>query len=135
MGWHHSLPASPSLPENSKKEQEAALTAGGRGAPPAEHLPGQVVTKNQENLKIDGVKLEVLHWAPAHTNGDLVIYLPGQKIVFTGDIIAGQRPDPLIHLEKNGSSEGWITTTKGSWHVVDGLGGGMHCSGGGAFEI
>jgi hypothetical protein len=22
-------------------------------------------------------------------------------------------PDPLIHLEKNGSSEGWITTTKG----------------------
>ena len=99
--------------ENNKKEQEAALAAGGRGAPPADHLPTQVVTKNKENLKIDGVKLEVLHWAPAHTSGDLVVYLPGQKIVFTGDIIATQRPDPLIHLEKNGSSEGWITTTKG----------------------
>ncbi len=72
-----------------------------------------MVTKNKENLKIDGVKLEVLHWAPAHTSGDLVVYLPSQKIVFTGDIIATQRPDPLIHLEKNGSSEGWITTTKG----------------------
>ena len=24
-----------------------------------------------------------------------------------------QFPDPLIHLQKNGSSEGWITTTKG----------------------
>jgi cyclase len=99
--------------ENNKKEQEAALAAGGRGAPPADHLPTQVVTKNKENLKVDGVKLEVLHWAPAHTSGDLVVYLPGQKIVFTGDIIAAQRPDPLIHLEKNGSSEGWITTTKG----------------------
>ena len=99
--------------ENNKKEQEAALAAGGRGAPPADHLPTQVVTKNKENLKIDGVKLEVFHWAPAHTSGDLVIYLPGDKIVFTGDIIATQRPDPLIHLEKHGSSEGWITTAKG----------------------
>jgi cyclase len=102
--------------EGNKKEQEAALAAGGRGAPPAGHLPTQVVTKNKENLKIDGVKLEVLHWAPAHTSGDLVVYLPSEKIVFTGDIIAVPLPDPLIHLEKNGSSEGWITTTKG---IVD----------------
>jgi len=99
--------------ENNKKEQEAALAAGGRGAPPKDHLPTQVVSKNKENLKMDGVKLEVLHWVPAHTSGDLVVYLPSEKIVFTGDIIATQRPDPLIHLEKNGSSEGWITTTKG----------------------
>ena len=99
--------------ENNKKEQEAALAAGGRGAPPAGHLPTQVVSKNKETLKIDGVKLEFLHWAPAHTSGDLVIYLPDQKVVFTGDIIAMQLPDPLIHLEKNGSSEGWITTVKG----------------------
>lgn len=99
--------------ENNKKEQEAALSAGGRGAPPADHLPTQVITKNKESLKIDGVKLELLHWAPAHTTGDLVVYLPAEKIVFTGDIIATQLPDPLIHLEKHGSSEGWITTTKG----------------------
>jgi glyoxylase-like metal-dependent hydrolase (beta-lactamase superfamily II) len=99
--------------ENNKKEQQAALAAGGRGAPPADHLPTQVVSKNKETLKVDGVKIEVLHWAPAHTSGDLVVYLPGQKIVFTGDIFAMQLPDPLIHLEKNGSSEGWITTAKG----------------------
>lgn len=99
--------------ENNKKEQEEALAKGGRGAPPADHLPTQVVTKNKESRKIDGVKFELLHWAPAHTSGDLVVYLPTEKIVFTGDIIAAQRPDPLIHLEKHGSSEGWITTTKG----------------------
>src|SRR5690242_16651225 len=74
--------------ENNKKEQEKALAAGGRVAPPAEHLPTQVVAKNKENLKIDGVKVQVLHWAPAHTSGDLVVYLPGERIVFTGDIIA-----------------------------------------------
>lgn len=99
--------------EGNKKEQEKALAAGGRGAPPADHLPSQVVSKNRENLKIEGVKVELYHWAPAHTSGDLVVYLPNEKIVFTGDIIATQLPDPLIHLEKNGSSQGWITTTKG----------------------
>jgi cyclase len=99
--------------ENNKKEQDTALAAGGRGAPPAGHAPTQIISKNKEDLKIDGVKLEVLHWAPAHTSGDLVVYLPSEKIVFTGDIIATQLPDPLIHLEKNGSSEGWITTAKG----------------------
>ena len=99
--------------ENNKKEQEAALAAGGRGAPPADHLPTDVVSKNKTSLKIDGIQFELYHWAPAHTSGDLVVYLPAEKIVFTGDIIAAQLPDPLIHLEKHGSSEGWITTTKG----------------------
>src|SRR5271165_5468039 len=99
--------------ENNKKEQETALAAGGRGAPPADHLPSQVISKNKESLKIEGVKVELYHWAPAHTSGDLVVYLPGEKIVFTGDIIATTLPDPLIHLEKNGSSEGWIKTTQG----------------------
>ena len=98
--------------ENNKKEQERAIAAGGNGAPPSDHLPTEVITRNKERMKIDGVTVELLHWAPAHTSGDLVIYLPKQRIVFTGDIITN-RPDPLIHLEKNGSSEGWIETTKG----------------------
>ncbi|HEY1760734.1 MAG TPA: MBL fold metallo-hydrolase [Bryobacteraceae bacterium] len=98
--------------ENNKKEQDAAAAAGGRGAPPAGHLPTQIISKDKDDLKIDGVKVQVLHWAPAHTSGDLVVYLPSEKIVFTGDIISTQ-PDALIHLEKNGSSEGWVKTAKG----------------------
>ncbi len=99
--------------ENNKKEQEAALAAGGRGAPPADKLPTRIVTRDREDLTIDGVKLELLHWAPAHTSGDLVVYLPAEQLVFTGDIFALQLPDPLIHLEKHGSSAGWITSAKG----------------------
>src|SRR5262245_49010713 len=100
--------------ENDKKELEAALAAGGRGAPPADRLPTQVTTKNKEPMTIDGVKLELYHWSPAHTSGDLVVYLPDQKIVATGDIIAANRAEdnPNIHLEKNGSTSGWITTVK-----------------------
>src|SRR5580698_7349601 len=53
--------------ENNKKEQDAAMAAGGRGAPPADHLPTQVISKNKESLKIEGQNVEVYHWAPAHT--------------------------------------------------------------------
>jgi glyoxylase-like metal-dependent hydrolase (beta-lactamase superfamily II) len=96
----------------AKREMDAALAAGGRGAPPADHMPSQVIDKDAEHLTLDGVNVEVRHWAPAHTSGDLVVYLPAQKIVFTGDIITN-RPDPLIHLQKNGSSAGWVTTAQG----------------------
>lgn len=99
--------------ENNKKEQQAALAKGGRGVPPADHLPSQTVSGNKESVTIGGVAIELYHWGPAHTSGDLVILLPKEKIVFTGDIIAANRPEPLIHLEKNGSSEGWIQTAKG----------------------
>ena len=101
--------------ENNKKEQEAALAAGGRGAPPPDRLPSQVVTKKKETMTIDGVKLELYHWAPAHTSGDLIVYLPDQKIVATGDIIVTNRADdnPNIHQEKNGSTAGWLTNVKG----------------------
>ncbi len=99
----------------NKKEQEAAIAAGGRGAPSADRLPNQVVTQDKELMTIDGVKLELYHWAPAHTSGDLVVYLPDQKVVATGDITVGNRADdnPNIHPEKNGSSEGWLTSVKG----------------------
>jgi glyoxylase-like metal-dependent hydrolase (beta-lactamase superfamily II) len=101
--------------ENNKKEQEAALAAGGRGAPPADRLPNQVVTKNKETMTIDGVKLELYHFGPAHTSGDLIVYLPDLKIVSTGDIVVTNRADdnPNVHFEKNGSTAGWLANVKG----------------------
>ena len=99
--------------ENNKAEQQKALQAGGRGAPPADRQPTQVVSKNKDSVKLDGVKFTLLHWAPAHTSGDLVIYLPAQKIVFTGDLVTTNGSYPLIHREKNGTGAGWVESVKG----------------------
>ena len=96
--------------ENCKKEMEAS--ASSRNPAPQDRLPTKTVA-NKENVTINGVKMTLLHYVPAHTSGDLMVYLPEQKIVFTGDIIATNQPYTLIHAEKNGSSEGWITTVKG----------------------
>src|SRR6185295_10942111 len=62
-----------------------------------------------------GVKLELYHFGPAHTSGDLIVYLPNQKICSTGDIVTTNRADdnPNIHFEKNGSTAGWLANVKG----------------------
>ena len=100
--------------ENCKKEMEAAANNPPQGLAPQTPapripLPNKTID-TREAMTIDGVRFEFLHVAPAHTSGDLIVYLPDAKIVFTGDIIADNTPYPLIHLEKNGSSEGWIET-------------------------
>jgi glyoxylase-like metal-dependent hydrolase (beta-lactamase superfamily II) len=94
--------------QNAQKEMEAAIKADGQGAPAPEYLPTQVITKNNEVLTIDGVRLNLIHVAPAHTSGDLAVFLPDQKILFTGDIMATTRPEPLVHREKGGTSGGFV---------------------------
>ncbi len=97
--------------ENNKKEQESAIAQGVYFAPPADHLPTKLID-NKEDVRIDGVKLQLRHWAPAHTSGDLVVFMPAEKIVFAGDLLT-EHSYPLIHMEKNGSSDGWIQSVKG----------------------
>jgi glyoxylase-like metal-dependent hydrolase (beta-lactamase superfamily II) len=92
--------------ENAKKEIEQDLTAGGNQSAPREYLPNRVVTQARENITIEGVNMTLIHIAPAHTSGDLAVYLPQSKVVASGDLIGDG--DPGIHLEKNGSSVGWL---------------------------
>lgn len=64
-----------------------------------------------ETMTLDGTKFVLIHVAPAHTSGDLFVYLPKQKIVFAGDlIVTNAGPFPVIHY--GGSSLGWIASMK-----------------------
>ncbi len=96
--------------ENCKKE--LAASAGSRNPAPQDRLPTKTYNK-ADKLTIDGVHIRLYHWAPAHTSGDTVVYLPDQKVVFGGDLLVTNRPDTNIHLEKNGSAAGWIENAKG----------------------
>lgn len=96
--------------ENCKKEMEAS--ASSRNPAPQDRLPTKTYDKT-DKLNIDGVKIQLYHWAPAHTSGDTVVYLPDDKVVFGGDLLVTNRPDTGIHLEKNGSAAGWIENAKG----------------------
>lgn len=89
-----------------------ANAAAGKGNVPADRVPNQGVG-DRENTTLDGVKVQLLHWAPAHTDGDLVLYLPDQKIVFAGDIYCLDQARAFIHPEEGGSTAGWIRSSRG----------------------
>ena len=103
--------------ENVTGEIQNALAEvnPGPGAAPAalkDYLPTRLV-RNTESMVLDGVRVVLVHVSPAHTDADLIVYLPVQKIVFAGDLVT---PEvglyPVIHLEKHGSSSGWIKSMK-----------------------
>jgi len=96
---------------NCEKLIEEAVAKGGPNAIPKEYLPAKTVDK-KDSLTIDGVRLTLLHWTPGHTSGDLIVYLPDQKIVFTGDAYNSRLPGPYIHLNEGGSGVGWIEEMK-----------------------
>jgi cyclase len=92
--------------ENCKREMEESKDS--RTPAPQDYLPTKTFDKNLD-LTIDGVRVQLRHWVPAHTSGDLIMLLPDERIVFGGDLI-----DPtqfaLVHTQKGGSTEGWITS-------------------------
>lgn len=52
-------------------------------------------------------QIDLLYFGPAHTDGDIVILVPEDKVAIIGDLFfKGQ--DPLIHMNKNGSSFGLV---------------------------
>lgn len=73
-------------------------------------LPNKTIA-GTENVTLDGVPVTLVHVAPAHSGGDLAVFLPNQRVVFAGDILtAGECTYPIIH--NGGSSEGWIGTVR-----------------------
>jgi cyclase len=95
--------------ENCKREMEESKDS--RMAAPQDYLPTKIFDKNLD-LTIDGVRVQLRHWVPAHTSGDLIMLLPDERIVFGGDLI-DLTQFALVHTQKGGSTEGWITSMQG----------------------
>lgn len=95
--------------ENTKKDMEQAFKDPKLSAL-LPYLPTETLAGDRP-LNIDGVRVNLLYFGPAHTSGDLVVYLPDQKIGFIGDLAFIGR-DPLIHRQKGGTSFGLIQTLK-----------------------
>jgi glyoxylase-like metal-dependent hydrolase (beta-lactamase superfamily II) len=95
--------------ENTKKDMEEAFKDPKMSAL-LPYLPNETFAGDRP-LNIDGVRMKLLYFGPAHTSGDLVVYLPDQKIAFIGDLAFLGR-DPLIHRQKGGTSFGLAQTLK-----------------------
>lgn len=95
---------------NARGDMEQAFKGANQEALPA-WLPNETLAAATKAFDIAGVRIRLLHFGPAHTDGDLVMYLPDHKVAFTGDLIFVGR-DPLIHLHKRGTASGLISTLR-----------------------
>ena len=72
------------------------------------YLPNQTFA-DKKNLRMGSERIELLHFGPAHTSGDTVIFFRAEKVAFVGDLVFIGR-DPLIHRQKGGTSIGLVKT-------------------------
>ena len=81
------------------------------GAGPAK-LPLPDVTFSKDLILFVGdTEVRLLYFGPAHTNGDVVVYIPSEKAAIVGDLVFVGR-DPLIHASKGGSSFGLVSVLR-----------------------
>jgi glyoxylase-like metal-dependent hydrolase (beta-lactamase superfamily II) len=52
-----------------------------------ELTPPTTLIDERMDLELDGEAVEMLYVGPAHTIGDVVVHLPRQRVVFTGDVL------------------------------------------------
>ena len=69
----------------------------------------EVTFSDALTLYSGNMEIRLLHFGPAHTDGDAVIHLPQERIAIVGDLLFFGR-DPLIHRHKNGNSFGLAKT-------------------------
>jgi len=88
------------------------LANNARNKPPADKLPNVTVTEDRKLLTLEGVRMVLLHVAPSHTAAESSVYLPDQRVVFTGFVAQSRPAFPVIHPEQAGSSLGWLKFMK-----------------------
>jgi len=76
------------------------------------------------DLNIGGQPIELRHPGPAHTPGDIYVWLPDKKVVFAGDIIYTER---ILVVGPMSSSRSWVESFREidqlqPLHVVPGHG-------------
>ena len=49
--------------------------------------PPTTLVDERLTLDLDGIQAHLIYVGPAHTSGDLIVHLPTERIVFTGDIL------------------------------------------------
>ena len=118
VGGLMAFPTSTPILIQENARSEVIASAKDPAAPPmykalyaqlAERLP--IDTVGAERVAtLGGLRVVLEHVAPAHTAGDIIMFLPDLKIVYGGDILINYTRFPVIHL--GGSSLGWEESMK-----------------------
>jgi cyclase len=70
--------------------------------------PARVVFTVESSVFLGGKEVRAHYYGRGHTNGDAVIYFPAERVMHTGDLMAGNTP--LIDYPGGGSLAEWPNT-------------------------
>ena len=71
--------------------------------------------EDKKVIELGGERIELLNLGPAHSPGDIIVWLPGKKLVISGDMAFHQRMLPLF---EHTDTAAWIET----WDKFEALG-------------
>ncbi len=66
-------------------------------------------------IEMGRFKIEVLHLGPAHSPGDIQIWLPAQSLVIAGDMAFHERMPPIFDET---DTKGWVETWEGPFEAL-----------------
>lgn len=77
------------------------------------HLPTQTF-EGKKTIQMGNYRIEVIKFGPAHSPGDISVWLPEQKLIITGDMAFHER---LLAIFPNTDVNGWLE----SWEKMEKL--------------
>ncbi|HEX7942622.1 MAG TPA: MBL fold metallo-hydrolase [Gemmatimonadaceae bacterium] len=79
-------------------------------APIAERFAPTETFDSEHALRVGGIEVELHHWGPGHTDGDVVVALPSEGIVVAADLVyIGLHP--FIDAGAGGRTDEWMRRT------------------------
>jgi dienelactone hydrolase/glyoxylase-like metal-dependent hydrolase (beta-lactamase superfamily II) len=102
------------------KEQSFALLEGMQArakekADGTKVVMPDITFEDKKVIELGGERIELLDLGPAHSPGDIIVWLPGRKLVISGDMAFHQRMLPLF---EHTDTKAWIET----WDRFEALG-------------
>jgi glyoxylase-like metal-dependent hydrolase (beta-lactamase superfamily II) len=98
--------------DSVKREGMAAValieSLTGRSSPATKPVPAtrSFMERTRTRVELEGVRMDIWVPRPAHTPGDLLVYLPDDGVLVAGDVLANGSVPNL----RDGNASGWLAT-------------------------
>jgi glyoxylase-like metal-dependent hydrolase (beta-lactamase superfamily II) len=88
------------------KLMRLANTVGEKGLEGTQAVYADETFEDNLDITLGETKLQLFHVGQAHTPADVVVWLPGEKVMFTGDIVYTER---MLSVRSYSHSGSWLT--------------------------
>jgi cyclase len=80
-------------------------------------VPARITFTDETSVFLGGKEVRAHYFGRGHTNGDIFVYFPAQRVLHTGDMMAGVTP--LIDYRGGGSIVEWSKTVDAAMAALD----------------